>query len=147
MYYPVRFYYSPFSAFDRLFEDAFAIRCHPSGVVAEMCQNSNNSERRLLFCPRMDFHENNEANTVTSSDISIEIHQNRLTVCGEFNKSESKEDGCSVRERHQGKFSRTIQLPVGIKPDDVKAKMEDGLLSIVFPKATAEQQPNRITIS
>jgi len=34
-----------------------------------------------------------------------------------------------------------------MQPEDVNAKMEDGLLSITFPRATAEQQPHRITIS
>jgi len=46
----------------------------------------------------MDLHENNEANTVTatfelpglkSHDVSIEVHQGRLTVSGEFDKTEA----------------------------------------------------------
>ncbi len=31
--------------------------------------------------------------------------------------------------------------------DDVKAKMEDGVLTITFPKASAEQAAKKITIS
>ncbi|KAL4065414.1 small heat shock protein [Scleroderma citrinum] len=157
MSYPVRLYYDPFTEFDRLFEDAFVARFSPSGTAVERGQSTNNNERQQLFRPRMDVHENKDTNTITatfelpglnSEDVSIEVHQNRLTVSGEFHKTESREEeGYAIRERRQGKFSRTIQLPVGVKPEDVKAKMENGLLDITFPKATPEQQPHRITIS
>jgi len=79
----------------------------------------------LTYIYRMDLHENNEANTVTatfelpglkSQDVSIEVHQGRLTVSGEFDKTESREEGgYAVRERRDGKFSRSIQLPVGVQ--------------------------------
>ncbi|KAI6001230.1 small heat shock protein [Pisolithus albus] len=148
-----RFYYDPFTEFDRLFDDAFSARFTPrSSAVAE-----TDSDRQALVRPRMDLYENKDTNTVTaafelpglkSEDVSIEVHQNRLTVSGEFNKTESREEsGYAVRERRQGKFSRTIQLPTGIKNEDVKAKMENGLLTVTFPKETPEQQPHRITVS
>lgn len=73
----------------------------------------------------MDVHENKDTNTVTatfelpglkSEDVSIEVKQNRLTVTGEFHKAEShEEEGYTIRERRRGNFSRTIQLPVGVK--------------------------------
>ena len=141
MSYPARFYYDPFSAFDRLFEDAFVPRCHPSSAVVERGRNSGNESQLLLrpkyvlnrgssdivltYIYRMDLHENKEANTVTavfelpglkSQDVSIEVHQGRLTVSGEFDKTESREEGgYAVRERHHGKFARTIQVPVGVQ--------------------------------
>ena len=71
----------------------------------------------------MDLREEEHTVTATfempglkSDDISIEIHQGRLTVSGEFNKAESREEGgYAVRERRHGKFSRTIQLPLGVQ--------------------------------
>jgi HSP20 family protein len=73
----------------------------------------------------MDLHENPETKTVTatmelpglkSEDIAIEVQGNRLTVSGETKCSESYEKGtCSVQERSYGKFSRSIQIPHGIK--------------------------------
>jgi HSP20 family protein len=73
----------------------------------------------------MDVHENADGNTVTATfelpglkkeDISIDVHQGRLTVSGESTDSaERTEDGFAIRERRFGVFSRTIQLPQGIK--------------------------------
>ncbi|KAI6001234.1 small heat shock protein [Pisolithus albus] len=145
----MRFYYDPVTEFDRLFDDAFAARFTPSSVVTR--KNGD------VIRPSVDLHENKEKNTVTATfelpglkaeDVSIEVQQNRLTVSGEFKKAESREDnGYAVRERRQGKFSRTLQLPSGVKHEDVKAKMENGLLTLTFPKVTPEQQSHRITIS
>ncbi|KAG6332636.1 hypothetical protein ID866_6451 [Astraeus odoratus] len=152
----MRFYYDPFTEFDRLFDDAFAARLQPCATVAVRGQNSDN-QHQALFRPRMDLHENKETNTVTatfelpglkSEDVSIEVQQNRLTVSGEYNKTESRdESGYALRECFRGKFSRILSLPVGVKPEDVKAKLENGLLTITFPKVVPEQQAHRITVA
>ena len=102
----------------------------------------------------------------TSEGVAIDIHQNRLTVSGESTTSDSEEGrDYVVRERRSGKFSRMLQLPFGTKvslwsafslvvgtltqrvqPDDVKAKMENGVLTITFPKTSPEQEAKRIVI-
>jgi HSP20 family protein len=76
----------------------------------------------------MDVHENPDGNTVTASfelpglkkqDVNIDIHQGRLTVSAEStDSSEHAEQGFAIRERRFGQFSRTIQLPQGIKVQD-----------------------------
>lgn len=73
----------------------------------------------------MDLHEDSEKNLVTATfelpgirkeDISIDIHDSRLTVSGETKISEAhEEDGYAIRERRFGKFSRTLRLPAGVK--------------------------------
>ncbi|MBY0594949.1 Hsp20/alpha crystallin family protein, partial [Bacillus bingmayongensis] len=92
----------------------------------------------------MDLHEDAEKNAVTASfefpglkkeDVNIDFHNGRLTVSAESNaSSEKNEDGYAVRERRYGKFSRTLQLPQGIKDEDIKATMENGVLNVTFPK-------------
>lgn len=72
----------------------------------------------------MDLRENASANTVTASfefpglskdDISIDVHNGRMTVSAESKISEEHEtDGYAVRERRYGKFARTLQLPRGV---------------------------------
>ena len=49
-------------------------------------------------------------------DVSIDVHNNVLTVSGE-NKSSSErsEGGCVIRERRYGKFARSLSLPEGVK--------------------------------
>jgi hypothetical protein len=73
----------------------------------------------------MDLHEDKEKNLVTATfelpslkkeDVNIEVHDGRLTVSAESKISEEHEErGYAVRERRYGKFSRTLQLPQGVK--------------------------------
>jgi HSP20 family molecular chaperone IbpA len=51
-----------------------------------------------------------------------------------------------VRERSVGSFSRTFSLPRGLDFNNASAGLENGVLTVVFPKA-AKQQPKTITIS
>ncbi|KAG6906649.1 hypothetical protein DXG01_012802, partial [Tephrocybe rancida] len=55
------------------------------------------------------------------------------------------EHGYAIRERKLGRFSRTLQLPQGVKEDEIRASMENGVLSVVFPKSSPEA-PKKITI-
>lgn len=73
----------------------------------------------------MDVHEDDKNNTVTATfelpglkkeDVTIDIHNNVLTVSGESKQSsEHDESGYVVRERRYGKFSRSISLLQGTK--------------------------------
>ena len=79
----------------------------------------------LTIIYRMDLHEDAEKNLVTATfelpgmkkeDINIDVHNGRLTVSAESKISEEHEEsGYAVRERRFGKFSRTLQLPQGVK--------------------------------
>ncbi|KAF8801242.1 small heat shock protein [Phlegmacium glaucopus] len=141
--------YEPFPGFGQLFEDGRHIG-HGEGdkVVG-------------YFKPRMDLHEDAEKNLVTASfefpglsknDIQISVHNGRLTVRGDTKKStdsENDEKSYAVRERCYGRFRRTLQLPLGVKEDEIKASMKDGVLNVSFPKATSipERAPSRIAVS
>jgi HSP20 family protein len=73
----------------------------------------------------MDLHEDSDENTVTATfelpgvkkeDVNLDVHNGRLTISGETKMSEEHEEGgYAVRERRFGKFSRTLQLPQGVK--------------------------------
>ena len=73
----------------------------------------------------MDLHEDKEKNLVTATfefpgskkeDVQLEIQNGRLTVSVENKISEEhNEGGYAVRERRYGKYSRTLQLPQGVK--------------------------------
>jgi len=73
----------------------------------------------------MDLHEDAEKNIVTATfefpgvskeNVQIDVHNGRLTVSAETKESaDHDERGYAVRERHYGKFSRTLQLPQGVK--------------------------------
>lgn len=73
----------------------------------------------------MDLHEDKEKNLVTAQfefpgvgkeDIQIDLQAGKLTVSAETKQSsENDENGYAVRERRFGKYSRTLQLPQGVK--------------------------------
>jgi HSP20 family molecular chaperone IbpA len=73
----------------------------------------------------MDVHYDKETNNVNVSfelaglqkeDVSIDVHNNVLTVSGEHKtSSERSESGYVIRERRYGKFSRNLSLPQGVK--------------------------------
>jgi HSP20 family protein len=49
-------------------------------------------------------------------NVSIDVHNNVLTVSGEDrSSSERSEGGYVIRERRYGKFARSLSLPQGVK--------------------------------
>lgn len=72
---------------------------------------------------------------------------NTLTLSGERAALDSEKNGRTWhrRERGTGKFLRSIELPVEINPDQVKAEYRNGLLLVTLPKVE-EAKPKRISI-
>ncbi|KAI0252939.1 HSP20-like chaperone [Lactifluus subvellereus] len=72
----------------------------------------------------MDIHYDKATNNVNvafelpglkKEDVSIDVHNNVLTVSGESRThSEHSDDGYVVRERRYGKFARALSLPQGL---------------------------------
>jgi len=105
----------------------------------------------------MDLHEDKETNRVTAffelpgvkkEDISIDLQGGRLTITAENKPPEDlNKEGYAIRERRYGKFSRTLQVPTGIKEDQIKASMENGILKVQFPKSAPEAESKKINVA
>ncbi|KAF8961395.1 HSP20-like chaperone [Flammula alnicola] len=144
-------FYEPFYDLERVFDEALSSR-DTGGQVQRRGENQNAVK---VFKPRMDLHEDNEKNIVTASfefpgvpkdKVDINVQNGRLTVSAESEQSsEHEEGGYAVRERRYGKFSRTLQLPQG--ESDIKAQLDNGILTVTFPKSTPELSPKKITIN
>jgi len=149
------FYYDPFYDVERMINESFG-RMGNNQNQALQRQDGNDEVQRAIR-PRMDLHEDPKANTVTATfelpgikkeDVQIDVHNGRLSVSAESKIStEHENDGYAIRERRYGKISRTLQLPQGVKESEVKANMDNGILTVTFPKSTPEQAPKKITIS
>ena len=63
-------------------------------------------------------------------------------------KIAAEEEGARYhrREREAGTFSRMIGLPGDINRDNVDGKLENGILTVVVPKAEIAK-PKQITVS
>ncbi len=79
--------------------------------------------------------------------IDMNILGNTLTMAGERSAVDESEGHCTWhrRERGNGKFIRTIELPVEIVADQIKAECRNGLLRVTMPKA-ATAKPKKITV-
>ncbi|MBU2750186.1 Hsp20/alpha crystallin family protein, partial [Acidithiobacillus thiooxidans] len=66
---------------------------------------------------------------VEKNDLDIQVHGNQVYLGGVKQEEKTEKDANYVyRERRYGEFSRTIQLPVDINSDQVKATFKDGVL-------------------
>ena len=81
---------------------------------------------------------------VAADDVTIEIDDDMLTVSGERREEIEVDDGGFRRtERRYGRFSRSVALPEGAKPEEAQAACRDGVLEITVP---LQQQSSRRTI-
>ncbi|KAF9790788.1 small heat shock protein [Thelephora terrestris] len=142
----------PFFDLDQFIDDTLRSRGGRSGPPVSY----EEQQVPRLLKPRMDLHEDAEKNLVTATfelpgltkdKVNIDMHAGNLIISGEVSESTEKtEHGYAVRERRTGRFSRSVGLPEGTKPQDIKASMENGVLTVTYPKATAGQEPQRIAI-
>lgn len=84
---------------------------------------------------------------VEPDKIDMNVLGNTLTLAGERHIAEEAGEGYTWhrRERGTGKFMRTIELPVEIVAEKVKAEFKNGLLRVTMPKA-AEAKPKKINV-
>ena len=83
---------------------------------------------------------------VSEDQISIELHEDTLTVTAQRDRAEERtEDGFSRFERRFGLFQRAVGVPVGVSEDSVRADYRDGVLDIRVAKPE-EAKPRKIQI-
>ena len=67
-------------------------------------------------------------------EVKIEIEDGILTLSGEHEESKNEKEGDYVRrERSYGAFSRSLALPAGVDPGQVKAETKDGVVEVTIP--------------
>jgi HSP20 family protein len=77
-------------------------------------------------------------------DLDITVDHGVLTVHAE--RKEEKKDGKRSEFRY-GAFTRSVQLPPGVKEDDIKADYHDGVLTVTVPTIPVEERVKRIPIT
>lgn len=106
------------------------------------------STRQNRFIPSIDVSETDKQFLVEvqlpgmkKEDINVNLENGVLSVSGERKfRNEQNEKKFHRVETHYGSFSRSFQLPDGIKPDSVKAVYNDGILSITVDKSEKENK-------
>ena len=82
-------------------------------------------------------------------EISLTLDNGYLVIGAARTTSEEEKDdkGTLLRqERYSGAMQRSFYVGEGIDENDVKAKFEDGVLSLSFPKEKEPELPEKKTI-
>lgn len=99
-----------------------------------------------MFETKDDLVLNFELPGVNEKDVSLSITGDLLTVRGERTFArDSKDENAHHIERVYGKFERSVQLPMPVQAERVKATYRDGVLEVKLPKAE-EVKPKAIKI-
>jgi HSP20 family protein len=97
--------------------------------------------------PRMDVSETDKAIEVTaelpeleSKDVQLNLADNVLSIRGEKkSEREEKQKDYHLIERSFGSFARSVQLPDGVKAEDVTAEIAKGVLKVTVKKPAPKQ--------
>ena len=85
-------------------------------------------------------------------EITVNLRDGYVTISAERGMERSEKDektGKYVRqERYSGSCQRSFYVGEGVKQEDMKARFEDGILHLEFPKASPKQveESHRILI-
>jgi HSP20 family protein len=82
---------------------------------------------------------------LTPDEVSITLEAETLSIRGEL-KPPIENVNYELQERYYGPFSRTFTINVPVDTDHVEATFENGLLTLVLPKAE-EVKPKTIKVT
>lgn len=73
---------------------------------------------------------------IKAGDLDISLDNDTVTIRGKRQACEAvNEENYFVKECYWGNFSRSVILPVDIKQDQVRATIQNGILTIILPKS------------
>jgi HSP20 family protein len=73
---------------------------------------------------------------VRQEDLDVTITDEQVSIRGERHDTQSEQvEGYLVQECYWGSFSRTYALPVAVDSDKASARLVNGILTVVIPKA------------
>jgi HSP20 family protein len=120
-------------------------------------QGSNGEEagsKLSTWNPSVDIYETDDALVikaelpgVSKDDVSIDVHQNTLTLRGQRkHEAEVKDEQYHRVERSYGSFQRSFTLPSTIDYEKVQATFKDGVLELHLPRLESAK-PRQIAIN
>ncbi len=83
---------------------------------------------------------------LSDKDITLEVHNETLTLSAKRDIQHNKENNIYLAERSSWDIKRSISLPLPIDVDKAKASFKDGVLRVTLPKAPSSR-PQQIAIN
>lgn len=127
------------NVFDDFFNTPFFTRSESSMMKTDIKEHDNGYELTI------------DMPGVKKEDIKAELNDGYLTVSAESNSSKDEKDEKGkyiCRERYTGSYSRSFYVGDAVTEEDIKAKFENGTLTLEVPKKEAlpEKQNKYIAI-
>jgi HSP20 family protein len=105
-----------------------------------------------VYTPAVDIFESENEITlladmpgVKPADLTIDLHEGVLTFSGESTSTAGDNEVADFREYNAGRFYRQFSLSDKVDQDKIEARLRDGVLRLVLPKAAATK-PKQIKI-
>ncbi|KAL6907594.1 hypothetical protein ACP4OV_002633 [Aristida adscensionis] len=123
--------------------EGFPFGSSSGSLVPSFPRGSSGSEVAAFAGARIDWKETPEAHVfkadvpgLKKEEVKVEVEEgNILQISGERNKEqEEKMDTWHRVERSSGKFLRRFRLPENAKTEQIRASMENGVLTVTVPK-------------
>jgi HSP20 family protein len=70
---------------------------------------------------------------VKKSDVNVDVQGSELVITGDIKEKERK-GILRRRTRRTGRFEFRVNLPGGVDPENIDAKLDDGVLTVRVPK-------------
>jgi HSP20 family protein len=106
-----------------------------------------------VFLPDTDIFETEQALTilvempgVSKDSVEVGVENDVLTITGRIDFSKYEGLQPLYTEYNIGNYRRSFQLSSKIEQDGIKAVLEEGVMTLVLPKAE-KARPRRITVS
>jgi HSP20 family protein len=136
------------------FQELFALQDEMNRLFEDTLRGPSRRPSPNAWLPPVDIFETAdnfeikvELPGVKKEEVTLEVRENTLTLRGERRQEkDTKEQGVHRIERVYGPFLRSFTLPSNIDTNNVKAVFQDGVLTIVLPKAE-EAKPKQIRIA
>uniref|UniRef100_A0ACD5UMW4 Uncharacterized protein n=1 Tax=Avena sativa TaxID=4498 RepID=A0ACD5UMW4_AVESA len=120
----------------------------PFNAFRSIVPAASDSDTAAFVNARMDWKETPEAHVfkadlpgVKKEEVKVEVEDgNMLVVSGERTmEKEDKNDKWHRVERSSGNFVRRFRLPENVKVEEVKAGLENGVLTVTVPKVEVKK--------
>ena len=72
---------------------------------------------------------------VSAEDVEIQVVNGVITISGELKVERDAKSEYILSELPSGKFQRVVSLPTPVDTENVVATLENGVLTVVIPKA------------
>lgn len=116
--------------------------------------NQNDDVSISAFIPKVNtreteaaYHIDVDLPGIKKEDVSIDLHDNKLTIYGERKfKEEVKEEDYYKVETSFGKFQRAFTLPDSVDVESITATSSEGVLEIIIPKLEKNRNLKKIEI-